>query len=393
MGHTSRTLLAFALGAASLTIAGSVGAQTTTAKESTASASLPDEGVGISRLPIADAEQFADRKRGSVPWTPPAARPGARSQNGDSRSPVEPQAFGDSTAPYTTTRLAVTVRGVSDNKWQTPVTSYPYRATGKLRVRFGTVWGNCTASLIRPGVLITAAHCIFNYGQGASGWADEARFYPARYGAAATSQPYGTWQSGQMRIPTPYFNGTDTCTQAGVVCNNDIATIVLNRRAGIRAGDRVGWYNWGWNGYSYVNSTFFGRTVVNITQLGYPVAFDGGQQMIRTDAAGWYHVDGNLLNTQIGSAQTGGSSGGPWLVNFGTVPTVSSSASLGQATVPQVIVGVTSYGRTSQIGFNRQGASFFGQNNEFPDADYGGWGAGNIGKILLDTCTANPNEC
>ena len=113
--------------------------------------------------------------------------------------------------------------------------------------------------------------------------------------------------------------------------------------------------------------------------------------MIRTDAVGWYYKSGDLKNTQIGSAQTGGSSGGPWLVNLGTKPNVSSAASLGSHTV-QAVVGVTSYGST-QKGYNRQGASYFGQNKEFPNGNYGGYGAGNIGKLIQDTCTAQPAYC
>jgi hypothetical protein len=33
-------------------------------------------------------------------------------------------------------------------------------------------------------------------------------------------------------------------------------------------------------------------------------------------------------------------------------------------------------------------SSQFGQNREFPAADYGGYGAGNIGALLQTLCTA-----
>ena len=122
-----------------------------------------------------------------------------------------------------------------------------------------------------------------------------------------------------------------------------------------------------------------------------PVAFDSGYQMQRTEAVGWYVASGNLRNTQMGSAQTGGSSGGPWLANFGTVPIVSAGASLGSATV-QAVVGVTSYGSTT-VGFNRQGASFFGQNVQFPLGAYGVYGAGNIGRLVQATCTSFAAYC
>jgi hypothetical protein len=105
--------------------------------------------------------------------------------------------------------------------------------------------------------------------------------------------------------------------------------------------------------------------------------------------------NGKLLkNTQLGSAMTGGSSGGPWIVNFGTVPTVTGGASLGNpaSTLRNIIVGVTSWGYTS-VGINVQGASWFGVNAEYPLGAYGTYGAGNIGKLVQDTCTATPAAC
>ena len=119
--------------------------------------------------------------------------------------------------------------------------------------------------------------------------------------------------------------------------------------------------------------------------------------MERNDAYGKYvaatGANGKLLrNTQLGSPMTGGSSGGPWMVNFGTRPTITGSASLGAASSSNIVVGVTSWGYTS-VGINVQGASWFGQNAEYPSAAYGTYGAGNIGKLVQDTCTASPAYC
>jgi V8-like Glu-specific endopeptidase len=372
-----------------------------TPKASSAKAAAP-VGLGKPRLPLANDDQF-----NAAPAAAPARAEGpggvsVGSANGKTLLEVSsdgdtPAAFGTSTAPYTTSRVALTNRGspAANTVPGDPVTGYPYRATGKLWMRFGTSWFVCTGSLIKPGVVITAAHCVHNYGQQSAGFANQVLFYPANISSSTTiAQPYGVFSGATWRVPSPYFNGTDTCTQAGVVCNNDIATVTLAPRSGVLAGNLVGWYGYGWNGYSNVVSTLLGnKTTVQITQLGYPVAFDSGFQMQRTDAVGWFQNNGNanLKNTQIGTAQTGGSSGGPWLANFGTVPAVVAPASRGAATV-QAVVGVTSYG-SSTSGFNRQGASFFGQNLQYPLAAYGTFGAGNIGKILQDTCGAAPTAC
>jgi len=350
---------------------------------------VPSE-PGLSKMPLATPDQFRNAEKlapGSVPTGTPGVSFGAPAQNNEE----PPPAFGTSTAPYTTARVAVTSLGNSTTAANTPVTSYPYRSTGKLYFKQGASTFVCTASLIKKGVLITAAHCVFKYGTNSnSGWYTNFIWCPANTSSAGGV--YGCYNAGPQRILTQYFNGTDTCAQTGVICNNDLATLLVAPRNGVYAGTVLGWYLYGSNGYSYKASTFLGNvTTVQITQLGYPVAFDSGYQMERTEAVGWYYTSGNLKNTQIGSAQTGGSSGGPWLVNFGTVPSVDSTASLG-SNPTMAVVGVTSYGATA-VGYNRQGASFFGQNHEYPAADYGGYGAGNIGFLVQSTCVANPTYC
>lgn len=348
-------------------------------------------GPGLTNLPLATPDQFTNAEK-QAPKSAPTGTPGVSSGSVNPPAPkdIVPYAFGTSTAPYTTARVAVTMLGNSSTTANTPVTSYPYRATGKLYFKIGTGDYVCTASLIKKGVLVTAAHCVFEYGKKSAGWHTNFVWCPAN--TSSSGGVYGCYNAGPPRIPTPYYNGTDTCAQTGVICNNDVATLTVTPKSGVYAGTVVGWYAYGWNGYSYKASTFLGNvTTVQITQLGYPVAFDSGYQMERTEAVGWYYASGNLKNTQIGSAQTGGSSGGPWLVNFGTIPSVNSGASLGSNTT-MAVVGVTSYGSTT-VGYNRQGSSYFGQNAQYTAADYGGYGAGNIGFLLRATCTARPANC
>ncbi len=347
----------------------------------------PPAGPARSALPLASQAEFQAAEKAAASSVMTGA-PGVSAATADQAAPM---AYGTSTAPYTTKRVAVTTLGTSTTAANTPVNSYPFRATGKLYFKIGASTYVCTASLVKPGVLVTAAHCVFNYGQGSSGWYSNWTWCPANTTSAGGS--YGCYAGVQPRILTPYFNGTDVCTQSGVVCNNDIATITLAPKSGVQAGTTLGWYNYGWNGYSYSTTAVLGGArAVQITQLGYPVAFDSGYQMQRTDAVGWYYTSGNLKNTQIGSAQTGGSSGGPWLVNFGTTPAINTaSASHGSQPI-QSVVGVTSYGSTT-VGYNRLGASYFGQNTAYPSANYGGYGAGNIGKLMQDTCGANPSNC
>ena len=202
----------------------------------------------------------------------------------------------------------------------------PFRATGKLWMEFGGSLFVCTASVIEKGLLVTAAHCIQNYGDGASGAATRVYFQPARHGSTAPfNLRYGQWEATSWIVPTVYFNGTDTCTTTGIVCENDIAVVVMSTGPSPHTGKEiaqvVGRYG------LYVDNTgytsFLGKTAAQITQLGYPVAFDSGLKMIRTDSLGY---QANPKNVIIGSDQTGGSSGGPWLMNLGQDPSSTSSA-------------------------------------------------------------------
>lgn len=308
--------------------------------------------------------------------------------------------------PYTTARVASSSENATDDLIDSPVSAIPYRQTGKLMMLFGTTWYQCTASLVLPNVLVTAAHCVHDYGLGEAGFADSVYWVPANTGVpdGVSPGPFGVWNATDVVIANSYYAGTDTCARSapGIVCNNDIAVVALASNGGQKAGQVLeGTYGWGYNGYSYVRSPAFKNLVVaDITQLGYPGSFDNGYQMQRNNSFGKYVVQVGrktttrkpLLNTQLGSALTGGSSGGPWLVNFGTVPSIDSGASLGNYSASNVVVGVTSYGYT-EVGINVQGASFFGQNHEFPLSAYGIYGAGNIGALLNSMCTFKPDAC
>ena len=159
-------------------------------------------------------------------------------------------------------------------------------------------------------MLITAAHCIETYGQGAAGLADAIQLIPAEFSTAAGG-PYGVWTGRFWAVTPPYANGTDTCDvdADGVACDNDIALVVLNQRNinGVLTwpGKVVGYYAVAVNGYSFVTSPLLGnKRVGDITQLGYPSAFDDGVQMQRTNSIGIYQsatgaatTNGKVLRT------------------------------------------------------------------------------------------------
>lgn len=306
------------------------------------------------------------------------------------------ESSGKSKAPYTTSRVAVSRLGKARKAAAIPVTSAPYRATGKLLAKFGGKTVACTASLIRRGVLLTAAHCVARFDEGDAGFAESAMWYPAQWGKKKKQKPWGGFKARNVFVPIVYLEGEDTCTMPGVVCNNNVATVVVGKKKVTNkngkkvrkfAGQILGTYSYGFNAYGFRKSAALGGgKVAQVTQLGYPVGFDKGVQMQRTDAVSWYFQDGDLKNFQMGSPQRAGSDGSPWIVNFGTKPKVNKKkAFLGAKSKQNVIVAVTGYAAKNKKT-NLIGASYLGRNKEFPKKNYGDFGPGNIGALLEATC-------
>jgi hypothetical protein len=118
---------------------------------------------------------------------------------------------------------------------------------------------------------------------------------------------------------------------------------------------------------------------------------DLGQIMQRTDGPTYTTTVCNAPQLWQGSNLTGGASGGPWVVDFsGRNAALSNGAVEGNQSVIAV-VGVTSWGSADPHEPKDNFSSQFGQNTQFPSADYGGYGAGNIGSLLASLCsTAAP---
>lgn len=180
--------------------------------------------------------------------------------------------------------------------------------------------------------------------------------------------PYGTYTSFRAWVLDSYLNGTDSCAQTGVICQDDVAVIRLNTVAGMYPGQVVGWFGYGWNAYGFNSSS---QTL--ITQLGYPAALDRGQVMERTDSQG-QTVPSLSNNTVIGTLQTEGSSGGPWVANLGSPPALSGISN-GTGVASNTVVGVTSWGYTDPAVKEAGAAPFT---------------TGNITVLVNAACTGAP---
>lgn len=188
----------------------------------------------------------------------------------------------------------------------TPYTKYPFIAIGKLF--FKQKGGNfvCSASVIGTSAashaIITAGHCL-HAGDGlGTSWSTNVVFVPAYNNGIA---PYGQWTAifPTERVFTSWMNSGDLA--------RDVAGAKLNRNAlGQTIDAKVGWLGFAWN-FSRNNAWW---------QIGYPQAtpFDG-KWMIACQAS--YAYDSPFGTTPkpmgVGCDQTGGTSGGPWVLSMG----------------------------------------------------------------------------
>lgn len=248
----------------------------------------------------------------------PKVNSGVESQDADAGL-VTPQDKGTLNAHFSSSRLVP----LSADR------SYPYRTVGKL---FFTKPGEgnfvCSASVIKHRVIVTAGHCVHRGSGGNAGFFTNFLFVPAfRDGVA----PFQSWSAAYVVVPGTWATGGGTVPNAA-----DYAMIELNDRTINGQVRRIGEVT-GWLGYQTL------RLLPNHAHLlGYPCNLDNCQKMHQVTAGSFRSVSPN--NVEYGSDMRGGSSGGPWVQNFGIV---ASGQTGGLNAGRNRIIGITSYGYIS----------------------------------------------
>lgn len=294
--------------------------------------------LGEPVLPEAD-----ERARSSPPGLPETRpeidrtpRPQGRQRQGQpddgaQSMPVpqaEPEMISQQGYPFTTRRVTPI---------RTPWT-YPYRLAGRLFYQTPDGLGRaCSAAIINRRVVLTAAHCLWDRDEGE--FNQNFLFIPAYNGAIENSEPYCRWSWDYVAVTNYWINNP------GYPNQDDFGALVMSdtRCAGeLRSiGDYLGWFGW-------TTRNLIGN---NITQLGYPGNLDNGQRMQFTQSDVYRRTD---YAGEIGSAQWRGTSGGPWVQNFGRRPQGQVGIGDPRDRGMNRIVGVSSYGRGGNLSNHNQ---------------------------------------
>lgn len=242
---------------------------------------------------------------------------------------VEPDNAGTVGAQFTSSRVFP----------DTKTTTYPTTTVGKLFFTQPGV-GNfiCSGAVIRHRLIITAGHCVHRGSGGQGGFFTNFNFVPALRGATA---PYGQWGWSYVIVTNTWATGNGNVPNAA-----DYALIEPQDRTVSGVVRKISYFT-GYLGYQTLK-----QHPNHITALGYPANHDSATRMHEVNAGTFRNIAGK--NTyEIGSDMRGGSSGGPWVQNFGVV---AAGQSGGTNPGTNRVVAVTSYGPTA-VGPFYQGAS------------------------------------
>jgi V8-like Glu-specific endopeptidase len=203
-------------------------------------------------------------------------------------------------------------------------TQYPFSAIGRFFFTIPETEGafSCSGAVLGGRAIWTAGHCVYSQGKG---WHTDMVFYPA-YRNQAT--PFGAFVASYQSTLDGWREDGWLAYDIGVVAVADVDGKTITQWAG------------------KLGSSFNQGVIQHFHAFGYPVNFNGGNYLFACAASTATQneatSDGKASPIGIGCDMAGGSSGGPWLVNYQPY----------QAGALNTINGVVSYyapGRPQQI--------------------------------------------
>jgi len=234
-----------------------------------------------------------------TPTVVAASRPGATSRTGAATAAPEPEQvtvlrWYDYPAPFT--RYKVKRRDVT--KW-------PLETVGVLFFSQGGVDYRCSAASVARFAVWTAGHCVHD-GSGRLGpshWSKDVVFVPAYDGrkpCPGSGCPFGIWKGDHAWTLWAWAEGGDS--------QFDMGGVVLKRRSGSSLSETVGALGFAWN-HPYVQ---------HWNLFGYPAAQPFNGKLMQTCQASTAGTFGDFFPMiAVGCDMTEGSSGGPFILDFG----------------------------------------------------------------------------
>jgi len=226
------------------------------------------------------------------------------------------------------------------------LTRFPISTVGKL---FFTQLGQnfvCSASVINRNTLATAGHCAHAGNNSNTGFSTNLLFCPS-FSPAGVDPVRDCWVGVGKFVSFQWFNASNF--------DRDYACIITSktgRKIANSIGNITGWTGRAWN-FASGQPTF---------SLGYPQGAPfAGNRLITTASTEWYQLNMNISESQlskyIGNDMTGGSSGGPWWLNFNEGGVEIAGVDSSNITDPghstgnvSFINGVNSHKRCTQSG-------------------------------------------
>jgi len=288
----------------------------------------------------------------------PLALPG----DGGAKTDANPSAPGSAT-PFNTSSYGAhftTSRVFPD----AATTTYPYSTTGRLYYRNPRTGSNfvCSASVLRPRIVVTAGHCVYHAGPTSDDpstnkyWYSNWQFVPAYNNGAA---PKGTWNWAWAIASSYWTNGNGS-----VPNQQDVAMFEMADNAGQKISAFTG----------YLGYATGGLSPNHLTIIGYPCNIDNCARMQNTTAESF--ANGGANTVVYGSAQRGGTSGGPWIQDFGVAGVGSPTG-----TARNWLKSVSSYGPIATEPKYLGGSTLMSS------------GAGSFSSLLSTACAHKAGNC
>ncbi|MET0167500.1 MAG: trypsin-like serine protease [Vicinamibacterales bacterium] len=203
---------------------------------------------------------------------------------------------------------------------------FPYKTAGKLFFSLPGGTASCSAAVLSFRLILTAGHCVHSGNGAQSGFFSNWLFIPAYRNGVA---PFGKWAASAVITTADWGYG------GGIVPNPaDYALLELKDQSINGQLHRIGEVT------GFLGSQTLSLFPNHVHMLGYSSRLDAGKKIHQVTAQSFLQ---DLTNNVVfyGTDMAEGSSGGPWIQNFG-VNAVGAPVGLNPGR--NRVVGVTSFG-------------------------------------------------